>query len=128
MTTIKPQGASINLTGGVQRASVKLNDVAVHLRPSDEVAVAKQSLLPGTVLILPDDSQVRVSQMIPMGHKVALKSIAVNEPVHKYGQIIGFATQEIHPGQHVHTQNVGTGGDGSLTLDYAFSQDYSPVD
>ena len=46
MTTIKPQGASINLTGGVQRASVKLNDVAVHLRPSDEVAVAKQSLLP----------------------------------------------------------------------------------
>lgn len=128
MTAIKPQGASINLSGGAQRTPAKLNDVAVVLRPTDDIAVAKISLLPGTVLLLPEGGELRVAQMIPMGHKVALKAVAVNEPVHKYGQIIGFATQDILPGQHVHTQNVGTGGDGSLTLDYAFSQDYQPVD
>ena len=128
MTALKPQGASINLSGGASREPVKLNDVAVHLRPTDEVAVAKQSLLPSTVLILDDGSQLRVTQMIPMGHKVALTSIPAGEPVHKYGQIIGFATEEIPAGRHVHTHNVGTGGDGSLTLDYAFSKDYKPVE
>ena len=127
MTAIKPQGASMNLSGG-QRLPVKLNEVAVVLRPTDDIAVAKISLLPGTVLIMPDGGELRVAQMVPMGHKIATRHVPVGQPVHKYGQIIGFATQEILPGHHVHTQNVGTGGDGSLTLDYAFSEDYKPVD
>jgi altronate hydrolase len=81
--------------------------------------------LPGTQLILKDGSIVRVSQMVPMGHKVALIDIPYDGVVHKYGQIIGFATQEIKAGQHVHTQNLGI---KELKLDYAFSEDYEPVE
>lgn len=104
---------------------VVLSTVAVLLHPDDEVAVAKQSLLPGTQLILGDGSTVRVSQMVPMGHKVALVDVPYDGTVHKYGQIIGFATQEIKAGQHVHTQNLGI---KELKLDYAFSEDYEPVE
>jgi altronate hydrolase len=107
---------------------VDLGQVAVLLNPADEVAIAKQPLLPGTILKLADGSEVRVAQMIPPGHKVALKPVATEQPVHRYGQIIGFATKEIQPGQHVHTQNLSIGEQGSLTLDYAFSKDYKPVE
>lgn len=104
---------------------VALDTLAVLLHPNDEVAVAKQSLLPGTQLVLGDGSIVRVSQMVPMGHKVALVDVPYDGAVHKYGQIIGFATQEIKAGQHVHTQNLGI---KELHLDYAFSKDYKPVE
>lgn len=104
---------------------VPLSDLAVLLHPDDEVAVAKQSLLPGTKLILSDGSVLRVSQMIPMGHKIALVDVPYDGTVHKYGQIIGFATQDIQAGQHVHTQNLGI---KELELDYAFSEDYQPVE
>jgi len=32
---------------------------------------------------------------IPSGHKVAARAIAVDEPVRRYNQIIGFATKPI---------------------------------
>src|SRR6476469_8936044 len=80
---------------------VALTSVAVLLHPDDEVAVAKVSLLPGTQLVLGDGSVVRVSQIVPMGHKVALVDVPYDGVVHKYGQIIGWATQDITAGQHV---------------------------
>lgn len=42
-------------------------------------------------------------------HKVALADIAVDEPVRKYGQIIGYATEPIRAGAWVHTHNIGMG-------------------
>jgi hypothetical protein len=44
--------------------------------------------------------------MIPRGHKIARRAIAVGEKVVKYGAPIGLATQPIQPGQHVHLHNV----------------------
>ena len=38
----------------------------------------------------------------------------------KFGQIIGFATKDIAPGDWVHVDNTGM---GELTLDYAFAED-----
>lgn len=104
---------------------VALTSVAVLLHPDDEVAVAKSSLLPGTQLILNDGSILRVGQMIPVGHKFALRDVPYDGVIHKYGQIIGFATQDISAGQHVHNHNMGI---KELELDYAFSQDYEPVE
>jgi len=43
---------------------------------------------------------------IPYGHKVALRPIARGEAVIKYGLVIGTATQDIQPGDHVHVHNV----------------------
>jgi altronate hydrolase len=43
---------------------------------------------------------------IPEGHKVATQVIAKGETIRKYGQIIGVASRDIKPGEHVHTQNM----------------------
>ena len=63
-------------------------------------------------------------ERIPAGHKVAIRPIAVGEPIRRYGQIIGFATAPIAPGQHVHTQNCGM---GDFAKDYAFGVDVTPT-
>jgi altronate hydrolase len=47
-----------------------------------------------------------VSGLVPPGHKVATRPIAAGEPVRRYDQVIGHATQPIAPGQHVHVHNL----------------------
>lgn len=118
-------GNGLSMPGKAPEGPVALADVAVLLSPSDAVAVAKVPLVPRTVLIT-SDGEVRVSQMIPSGHKVALREILKGQPVRKYGQIIGFATQDIQAGQHVHSQNLAV-GEGGLDLDYAFCTENTPV-
>ena len=46
-------------------------------------------------------------------------------PILKFGQIIGFATSDIEPGEHVHTHNCGF---APFERDYAFAQDAKPED
>ena len=60
---------------------------------------------------------VRAAEKIPSGHKVARRRIAQGETVLKYGQIIGVATRDIAPGDHVHVHNLGM---GAHRQDYAF--------
>ena len=43
----------------------------------------------------------------------------------RYNQIIGFATQPIKPGDHVHVHNLAM---GDFQRDYAFCADHKPVD
>ncbi len=50
--------------------------------------------------------EVTARQVIPVGHKIALKEIGEGEQVLKYGETIGVATQTIQKGEHVHVQNV----------------------
>ena len=85
----------------------------IRLHPDDGVLIARSSLPPGMVVA----DGVTTVERIPAGHKVAIKPIAVGEPVRRYGQIIGFATAPIAPGQHVHTQNCGM---GDFAKDYAY--------
>ncbi len=91
--------------------------MAVHLHPQDNVAIAKIALQAGVVLEIERPAgttgrpgpraRVRVRQPIPSGHKIALREIAADEPVRRYGQLIGFASRAISPGEHVHTHNLG---------------------
>ncbi|MBN7797158.1 UxaA family hydrolase [Parahaliea mediterranea] len=46
---------------------------------------------------------------IPSGHKVARRAIANGDPVHRYNQVIGYASEDIAPGSHVHTHNMAMG-------------------
>ena len=85
-----------------------LDAATIRLHPDDEVVIARTALEAGTRLRR-DDGEVVVSQAVPAGHKVALRAIAAGAPVHRYGQVIGFATQPIRPGEHVHTHNLGAG-------------------
>ena len=44
-------------------------------------------------------------ERIPRGHKIATAPIEAGAPVRKFGQIIGFASKPIAPGQWVHEHN-----------------------
>jgi altronate hydrolase len=87
------------------------------LRDGDDVAVAIRPIAAGEV-IYSNGTEVRARQEIPAGHKVALRSVPEDEPVHKYGQVIGFATRPIEPGDHVHVRNLAV---KKLSLDYEYS-------
>src|ERR1700730_18601543 len=98
-----------SLTGLCRRSlsmpAVPLSQVTVHLRPEDNIAVAVRNVPMGAEL-LQNGRTLSVDRRIGMGHKIALRDIKRGEPIYKYGQIIGFATQDIAAGSHVHVHNV----------------------
>lgn len=108
-----------------EHACIPLEQVAVHLHPADDVAIARHDLAVGVDLICRDGHRLTTRQAIPTGHKVALRAVEVGEPVRRYGQIIGQATRPIAPGDHVHTHNLGL---GQLERDYAFGVEVRPVE
>ncbi|WP_372438942.1 UxaA family hydrolase, partial [Pandoraea sputorum] len=57
---------------------------------------------------------------IPSGHKIATERVEHGQPLRRYGQIIGFASQLIEAGDHVHVHNVQM---GDFSRDYAFGVD-----
>jgi altronate hydrolase len=118
------QNVSITLSRA-PAGPLDLGEAALLLHPDDDVAIAKQPLAAGTTLRLADGEQLRVAQLIPPGHKVATRARAVGDPVHRYGQVIGFATSAIEPGQHVHVHNLAV---REFERDYAFCRDYVPVE
>jgi altronate hydrolase len=85
--------------------SEKFDEFALRLHPADEVAVAKRTVKAGTEL-LNGSWRVTAARTIPAGHKIALQAIPDGAPVHRYGQIIGFAKGNIAAGEHVHTHNL----------------------
>src|SRR5215813_12375222 len=99
------------------RAPIPIAEAAVVLDERDTIAVAKEMLVPGTVL-LDGGRPLRIAQAVPRGHKVALRPVLCGEPVLRYGQIIGFATSDIEAGTHVHTHNLSV-GEEKASLDYA---------
>jgi arabinonate dehydratase len=76
------------------------------LREGDDVAVAVQPLASGEVILV-NGTEIPTRRGVPAGHKVAVRAVPEGAPVHKYGQVIGFATRAIEAGDHVHVQNLG---------------------
>lgn len=74
----------------------------ILLNPKDNVTVAREALDAGVGL----GAGVVTLEAVPSGHKVAIRAIAAGEPVLKYGQVIGIASRDIRPGEHVHLQNL----------------------
>ncbi|MTV44657.1 UxaA family hydrolase, partial [Streptococcus pneumoniae] len=75
-------------------SAAPLTEYAVHLRPDDNVAVARKPIPGGTALRL-DGTTVAVSAPVKMGHKFAVRPIREGDAVKKYGQVIGFAGRNI---------------------------------
>ncbi|HTN74891.1 MAG TPA: UxaA family hydrolase, partial [Pirellulaceae bacterium] len=78
----------------------------VYLHPSDNTCVAARLLEPDQTIDA-GGKRVKLREAVRMGHKIALETIRAGEPVRKYGQVIGFATREIAPGEWVHVHNMG---------------------
>ncbi len=74
---------------------------ALRLTQADNIVVAIDALSPGQRV-----NGVVPKERVPRGHKMAVEAIAANAPVVKYGQVIGFATSDIAPGDWVHEKNV----------------------
>lgn len=90
---------------------------ALRLRPEDAVAVACIPLDAGSVPEL-GGRTVRVSQDVPAGHKIAVAPIPEGGEVVKYGQVIGLATCDIVPGEHV-TRTISLSPPSSGTMHFA---------
>src|SRR4051794_28133968 len=100
-------------------SAVALSQVAVHLRPDDNVAVAARAIPAGMELEF-HGLRLPVAGRVGLGHKLALRAIKKGQPITKYGQIIGFAKEDIAPGEHVHVHNVAA---ELFERDYAFCRD-----
>jgi altronate hydrolase len=87
----------------------------VSLHPEDNVCVTVRPLLGGTEIAVAGH-RLRLSAPVPAGHKIAVRPIPAGAGVLKYGQMIGHTTQDVAPGDWVHTHNVRL---GDLALDYA---------
>jgi len=70
----------------------------VKLTESDNVAVALRNIAKDETV-----ADVKATEDIPKGHKVALTNIKAGSAVIKYAQTIGYASSDIDQGQHVHT-------------------------
>ena len=99
-------------------SAAALSEYTVHLRPDDNIAVVTRPIPAGTQL-----DGLAVTSRVGMGHKLALRPIKKGEAVYKYGQIIGFASKDIAPGDWVHVHNVAA---DAFERDYAFCRDCPP--
>ena len=102
---------------------MKKKDVlTIRLNTADNVVVTLGDLKAGTAI----ESHGSVTQeAVPAGHKVATRLIGKGEYIYKYGQIIGVATMNIQPGEHVHTHNVAI---SEYSRDYAVGSDAKSTD
>jgi altronate hydrolase len=98
-----------------------LRNPTVRLHPDDDVVIATRDLAVGSSIPAEGNS---IRQPVPAGHKIATRHISAGEPVRRYSQIIGFATQAISPGDHVHIHNLEM---GDFKRDYAHASGYVPT-
>ena len=99
----------------------KTKATTIRLNPNDNVEVALADLMPGALIA---NGTVVSRDHIPAGHKVAIKRISGGSPISKYGQIIGFATKDVEPGEHVHVHNMQM---EDFARDYAIGEDAKPT-
>ena len=74
--------------------------LSIKLNQNDNVATAFNTILSGQTT-----HNVKATNEIPKGHKIALSKINKGEKIIKYDQIIGIAERDILAGEHVHTEN-----------------------
>ncbi len=94
----------------------------MKIHPADNVAVAVEGLKKYQSVFL-DGAEVKLLQDIPAGHKFAIRDIANDDAVTKYGFSIGHAKVDIPAGGHVHTHNVAS--DLNSLLEYAYTPQYA---
>ncbi|MEZ0169964.1 UxaA family hydrolase [Microvirga sp. TS319] len=82
----------------------------VRLHERDNLVVAVDPIAPGAAV-----HGVMAKSRVPKGHKMAVAPIGQGEAILKFGQIIGFASMPVEPGEWVHEHNVEM---------HAFSRDY----
>ena len=91
--------------------------LTIRLNHSDNVVVARVDIDAGTEI---SEEKITCIDPIPFGHKIAVDGIKKGAALTKYGQIIGFASRDIKPGEHIHIHNVEI---KDFARDYAIGAD-----
>ena len=94
-------------------------DKFVRLRAEDNVVIASMVLGRGDEV-----EGLTLCDPIPVGHKIATQALAKGSAVRKFGQIIGYAAEDIIAGAHLHTHNIEFRPTEGA---YEFGTDRSPV-
>jgi len=82
---------------------------AVVMDKKDSVATVTEEISKGEkveFLLNGEIIELEAATDIPSNHKIAIKKVKKKDPVKKYGETIGYASNDIEIGEHVHTQNV----------------------
>ncbi len=77
----------------------------LQIDPRDNVGIVCEDVDIGDIVQF-SNGTVEAREAIPMPHKIALKDMAENETVYKYGEIIGYTTKSIKVGAYVHVHNM----------------------
>ena len=96
----------------------------LHLHPTDNVAVATRTV-PSRSLLDLDGRAIPVLEPIRLGHKVAIEAVPKGHPIRKYGQTIGFASEDIAAGAWIHVHNCSA---DLFERDYAFASEVRDVE
>ena len=91
----------------------------IRLDATDNVVTATRAMEVGAPV-----EDTATATLIPSGHKIATAAIAKGAAIRKYGQIIGYASADIAPGEHVHVQNCAFAATDHA---YEFGTDLRPV-
>lgn len=78
---------------------------ALKIDPRDNVAVVIDEVKAGNEVSINADVIIAKSD-IEMPHKIALKDIKAGEYAIKYGEVFGYATEDISKGDYVHVHNI----------------------
>ena len=93
--------------------------ITIRLDSEDNVVTATRTLESGTTV-----EGTATRGIIPRNHKLASGDIAAGEAVRKYAQVIGYASEDIAAGTHVHTHNVEF---RNISAEYDFATDLRHV-
>src|SRR6476469_5612650 len=69
--------------------TVAINDYAIIVDASDNVAVVKKSTFVDLEVLLPDGKIVQLRNAVPPGHRFAIRAVPAGEFVLQFGQPIG---------------------------------------
>ncbi|MGJ8556793.1 MAG: UxaA family hydrolase, partial [Sulfitobacter geojensis] len=94
---------------------------AMLLEAGDNIIVATGDIEEGTQLL---EHGITVNHQTPQGHKIAIRNIQSGAPILKFGTVIGYAAQNIAPGDWLHSHNIRF---DAVDKDYAFARDYKPT-
>lgn len=97
----------------------------IRLDPRDNTVVARVPIPAGSDI--PQEGITALSD-IPLGHKLASRSIRKGEPVYKYGAVIGYASRDVLPGTHMHNDTIRFDGSLRQSGNFSFCKDYRPVE
>ena len=100
---ILPKKPSTLLENNTMPSAATSTHIILH-PATDNVAIALQAFNTGDTI-----EDVTIKEPIRAYHKIALSDISNDQPVYKYGQIIGYTTQAITAGTSVHTHNLDMG-------------------